>query len=119
MTSRPEPRGRATATSLSTSSPSRFAFPAIPSRPRQPDSSTIPSKSAAVDGPHNRPGLVSRASASSTKASRPRHLHAHSKSSSLIPTLSTLTHWQPTMASSNAGTSSGAADLLRQAMMQR
>lgn len=126
MTSRPESAG--SSLSHSSSSPfASFAFATSFSRPsslREASASNAPPKNAVADAhpSHSRPGLVSRASASSPKGTtRPRHLHTHSKSSSVIPTLSTLTHWQPTksMATSNGGASAGAADLLRQAMMQR
>jgi|TARA_R110002003_G_scaffold44_5_gene3212 protein-serine/threonine kinase len=112
-----------------------FTFPPRPQTATEPDrrdsqvttASTIAS-TPAVDGrpkPPKRPALVSRASDSSSTI-RPRHLST--KSSSAIPTLSNLsvrnsglpTYWQsPKMTTSNGGTSSGAADLLRQAMMQR
>ncbi|KAJ4377643.1 Serine/threonine-protein kinase [Neocucurbitaria cava] len=122
MTSRPEPGGLVT--SLSTSSPSSYPFADSFSRASLRDTSIISSQSAAVDARLKRPGLVSRASESSTKTIRPRH-HLRIKSSSVIPTLSTLnvgttpSSRSPTMTTSTGGTSSGAADLLRQAMMQR
>ncbi|KAL6705757.1 Serine/threonine-protein kinase [Coniothyrium glycines] len=128
MTSRP--RTTDPVASLSTSSPSSYALPAAsPSAASLRGTSTISSPTtAAVDARPQRPGLVSRASELPTKTTRPapRH-HLRVKSSSVIPTLSTLnvgntpnTRHSPTMASSNNGQpSSGAADLLRQAMMQR
>ncbi|KAH7400972.1 hypothetical protein DE146DRAFT_481676 [Phaeosphaeria sp. MPI-PUGE-AT-0046c] len=96
--------------------------------PAPQDSSNIAS-SAAVHGRPKRPGLASsRAPSESSTRSRPRH-HVHTKSQSAVPTLSNLnvghnnlpTYWQsPKMTASNgAPSSSGAADLLRQAMMQR
>lgn len=125
MTTRPGPADPVPL--LSPSAPSAFCFtlPASPSRTSLRATTTIPSPSTAVDARPNRPGLVSRASESSTKTIRPRH-HLRIKSSSVIPTLSTLnvdkvptTRPSPTMASTQGGNSSGAADLLRQAMMQR
>jgi hypothetical protein len=89
------------------------------------ETTKIPSKGPVADARPSRPGLVSRASESSTKTIRPRH-HLRNKSSSVVPTLSTAnidkahsTRQSPTMASHADGKSSGAADLLRQAMMQR
>ena len=89
------------------------------------ETTKIPSKGPVADARPSRPGLVSRASESSTKTIRPRH-HLRNKSSSVVPTLSTAnidkahsTRQSPTMASHADGKTSGAADLLRQAMMQR
>jgi hypothetical protein len=108
-----------------------FTFPARPqtastdSSPRGSlrETTNIPS-SAAVDGRSQRSGLASRApSESSTRTIRPRHLST--KSQSAVPTLSNLnvghsglpTYLKsPKMTNSNGSTSSGAADLLRQAM---
>ncbi|KAF1842471.1 uncharacterized protein K460DRAFT_185857 [Cucurbitaria berberidis CBS 394.84] len=128
MTSRPESESRGVVTSLSTSSPAPSTSPFADTLSRARllrETNTIPSKSTAVDArPSNRPGLVSRASESSTKTIRPRH-HLRIKSSSVIPTLSTPhvgttpSSRSPTMTSSTGATSSGAADLLRQAMLQR
>ncbi|KAH8732233.1 hypothetical protein GQ44DRAFT_697295 [Phaeosphaeriaceae sp. PMI808] len=82
-----------------------------------------------VHGRPSRPGLVSRVSESSTQTIRSRHLS--SKSQSAVPTLSHLNvgnNELPTYLKSpkkmtashgSNGGSSGAADLLRQAMMQR
>ncbi|KAH5807447.1 hypothetical protein HBI93_242720 [Parastagonospora nodorum] len=85
------------------------------------------SSTPAVHGRSKRPGLNRAPSeSSSTKTIRPRHLST--KSQSAVPTLSNLnvghsglpTYLKsPKMPNSNGGTSSGAADLLRQAMMQR
>ncbi|KAF2828746.1 hypothetical protein CC86DRAFT_465490 [Ophiobolus disseminans] len=114
-----------------------FTFPARPrpqtagdADPRERlDENTTIASTAAVDGRPKRPGLVSRASESSTRTIRPRHLS--SKSQSAVPTLSNLsvrnsalpTYLKsPTkskMATSAGANQSGAADLLRQAMMQR
>ena len=126
MTSRP--RTADPSLHFSTSSPSSYTFPARPSRTSLRETTNISSQSAAaVDARPQRPGLVSRTSEASTKTIRPgpRH-HLRVKSSSVIPTLSTLnvgntpnTRQSPTMTSSSGQTSSGAADLLRQAMMQR
>lgn len=88
---------------------------------------TTISTTAAVHGPR-RPGLPKRASESSTRTiRRPKHLS--SKSQHIIPTISNLSvpnSAQPSYlkstkmsTSSNGANSSGAADLLRQAMMQR
>jgi hypothetical protein len=107
-----------------------FHFPARPqtaysdsdSKASLEETTNIPS-TVAADGRPKRPGLVSRApSESSTRTIRPRHLST--KSQSAVPTLSNLNvrnSVQPTpkMTTSTGGTSSGAADLLRQAMMQR
>lgn len=134
MTSRP-PADPAP-TSLS-ASPASDTFSSSPSRASLRDNSSYSSaatitpsttaskirpKSPAVDALSHRPGLVSRTSDSSTKTIQPRH-HIRNKSSSLVPTLSTLnvgtapsTRQPPTMASHAGTTSSGAADLLRQAM---
>ncbi|CAO2647762.1 Nn.00g086840.m01.CDS01 [Neocucurbitaria sp. VM-36] len=123
MTSRPESRGLLV-TSLSTSSPSSYPFADSFSTASLRETTNISSQSAAVDARPKRPGLVSRASESSTKTIRPRH-HLRIKSSSVIPTLSTLnvgttpSSRSPTMTTSTGAASSGAADLLRQAMMQR
>nr|UVJ46734.1 SCHA [Curvularia lunata] len=128
MTSRPPADPAPTSLSLSASPASDF-FSSSPSRanntlpPSLRDaSSKIRPKSPAVDALQHRPGLVSRTSDSSTKTLQPRH-HIRNKSSSLVPTLSTLnvgtapnSRQPPTMASNTAGSSSGAADLLRQAM---
>lgn len=111
----------------------------FPQRPHTASSDTTPraspapqettniASSAVVHGP-KRPGLASsRAPSESSTKGRPRH-HVHTKSQSAVPTLSNLnvghnnspTYWQsPKMTNSNGATSSGAADLLRQAMMQR
>jgi protein-serine/threonine kinase len=114
--------------SLSTSADSTasYSLPSSPSRRSLRETDKIPPKSPAVDAPNKqRPGLVSRASETSTKTIKPRH-HLRNKSSSVVPTLSTLnvgtqpkTRPSPTMATHTAGASSGAADLLRQAMMQQ
>ena len=77
-----------------------------------------------------RPGLVTRNSeypTSPTQAARPKPRHIAHKSSSAIPTLSTLaiprepnlSATKTTMSASGAASGSTAADLLRQAMMQR
>ncbi|KAB2105775.1 Serine/threonine-protein kinase [Alternaria gaisen] len=122
MTSRPtaDPAD----SSLSTS-PTSDTYSSSPSRRslRETTKITPPTKGSAVDALQQRPGLVSRASESSTKTIRPRH-HLRNKSSSVVPTLSTLnvgtapsTRQQNTMAQHTTGnSSSGAADLLRQAM---
>ncbi|EDU51085.1 Serine/threonine-protein kinase SCH9 [Pyrenophora tritici-repentis] len=119
MTSRPPAhRAPTSSLSLSTSLPESDSLSSSPSR--QPK---IASKTPAVHAlQHQRPGLVSRNSDSSTKTLQPRH-HLRNKSSSLVPTLSTLNvgtapspRQSPIMASHTTGTSSGAADLLRQAM---
>ena len=109
-----------------------FTFPARPQTANASDprasrqETTNISPTATADGRPKRPGLVSRASESSTRTIRPRHLS--SKSQSAVPTLSNLsvrnsalpTYWQShKMTTSTGGNSSGAADLLRQAMMQR
>ncbi|KAF2788476.1 hypothetical protein K505DRAFT_328894 [Melanomma pulvis-pyrius CBS 109.77] len=83
----------------------------------------------AADARPARPGLAARASDS---AARPRPRRSIlSKSSSAVPTLSTATshhssqrllptHWLPTaMTTAGGASSTTAADLLRQAMMQR
>jgi hypothetical protein len=123
MTSRP-PADPAPS-SLSTSRASSLSFSSSPSRASLRETSKIPTKGPVADARPQRPGLVSRASDSSTKTIRPRH-HLRNKSSSVVPTLSTAnidkahsTRHSPTMASHADGKSSGAADLLRQAMMQR
>jgi hypothetical protein len=64
-----------------------------------------------------RPALPSRNSESSTRTIRPRHIA--SKSQTTLPTLSSLNVTKAPKMSTNEGTSSGAADLLRQAMTQR
>ncbi|OAG24115.1 serine/threonine-protein kinase SCH9 [Alternaria alternata] len=122
MTSRPtaDPAD----SSLSTS-PTSDTYSSSPSRRSLRETTKIPppTKGSAVDALQQRPGLVSRASESSTKTIRPRH-HLRNKSSSVVPTLSTLnvgtapsTRQQNTMAQHTTGnSSSGAADLLRQAM---
>ncbi|KAK1911307.1 hypothetical protein P3342_012607 [Pyrenophora teres f. teres] len=119
MTSRPSAhRAPTSSLSLSTSLPESDSLSNSPSH--QPK---IASKTPAVHAlQHQRPGLVSRNSDSSTKTLQPRH-HLRNKSSSLVPTLSTLNvgtapspRQPPIMASHTTGTSSGAADLLRQAM---
>jgi len=119
MTSRPPAHPASTSSlSLSTSLPESDSLSTSPRR--QPK---IASKTPAVHAlQHQRPGLVSRNSDSSTKTLQPRH-HLRNKSSSLVPTLSTLNvgtapspRQLPIMASHTTGTSSGAADLLRQAM---
>ncbi|RMZ71791.1 agc akt kinase [Pyrenophora seminiperda CCB06] len=119
MTSRPSAHPAFTSSlSLSTSLPESDTLSTSPNH--QPK---IASKSPAVHAlQHQRPGLVSRNSDSSTKTLQPRH-HLRNKSSSLVPTLSTLNvgtapspRQSPTMVSHATGTSSGAADLLRQAM---
>jgi hypothetical protein len=124
MTSRPtaDPAD----SSLSTS-PQSDTYSSSPSRLSLRETDKIASsKGPAVDALQQRPGLVSRASETSTKTIRPRH-HLRNKSSSVVPTLSTLNvgtapstrQSKPkntTMAAHNTGTSSGAADLLRQAM---
>jgi len=110
-----------------------FTFPARPrpqtasdADPRALQHNTTIAPPSAVDGRPKRPGLVSRASESSTRTIRPRHIS--SKSQTTLPTLSSLsvansalpTYWRsPKMATSNGANQSGAADLLRQAMMQR
>ncbi|KAI4948159.1 hypothetical protein J4E91_006153 [Alternaria rosae] len=126
MTSRPtaDPAD----SSLSTS-PQSDTYSSSPSRASLRETDKIaPPKGPAVDASQQRPGLVSRASESSTKTIRPRH-HLRNKSSSVVPTVSTLnvgtapstrqskSHPKSnTMAQHTTGTSSGAADLLRQAM---
>jgi protein-serine/threonine kinase len=121
MTSRPtaDPAD----SSLSTS-PTSDTYSSSPSRRSLRETTKIPTtKGSAVDALQQRPGLVSRASESSTKTIRPRH-HLRNKSSSVVPTLSTLnvgtapsTRQTNTMAQHTTGNaSSGAADLLRQAM---
>jgi hypothetical protein len=122
MTSRP-PADPASS-SLSTS-PASLTFSDTSSRASLRETTKIASKGPVADARPPRPGLVSRASESSTKTIRPRH-HLRNKSSSVVPTLSTAnidkahsTRPSPTMAAHADGKSSGAADLLRQAMMQR
>jgi hypothetical protein len=89
-------------------------------------STTAIPPSASADARPKRPGLKSRNSeSSSTRTIRPRHVSQ--KSSSAIPTLSNLnvrnstlpTYWTAHKMNPSTGGSSGAADLLRQAMMQR
>jgi hypothetical protein len=79
-----------------------------------------------ADARPKRPGLRSRNSeSSSTRTIRPRHVSQ--KSSSAIPTISNLhvrnstlpTYWTAPKMNPSTGGSSGAADLLRQAMLQR
>ncbi|XPS73511.1 Non-specific serine/threonine protein kinase [Ascochyta lentis] len=122
VTSSPATSSIRTASTVSTASTSRASLRAT---------TTIPYSAAAVDARPARPGLVSRASEiSPTKASRPRR-HLSTKSSSAVPTLSTLNasnNEKPTkpaarpppkfgkMTSTNGGAPSAAADLLRQAM---
>ncbi|KAL6169285.1 Serine/threonine-protein kinase [Exserohilum turcicum] len=136
MTSRPPalpPPSSASASASLSASPASdsFAYSSSPnpnalslSLSLRDDSPRTRPKSPAVDAlQQHRPALVSRASDSSSKTLQPRH-HIRNKSSSLVPTLSTLNvgtapkpRQSPTMASSHTGaTSSGAADLLRQAM---
>ncbi|KAI4690403.1 hypothetical protein J4E81_007556 [Alternaria sp. BMP 2799] len=126
MTSRPtaDPAD----SSLSTS-PQSDTYSSSPSRASLKETVKIAStQGPAVDASQQRPGLVSRASESSTRTIRPRH-HLRNKSSSVVPTVSTLnvgtapstrqskSHPKSnTMAQHTTGTSSGAADLLRQAM---
>jgi len=126
MTSRPtaDPAD----SSLSTS-PQSDTYSSSPSRASLNETVKIAStQGPAVDASQQRPGLVSRASESSTRTIRPRH-HLRNKSSSVVPTVSTLnvgtapstrqskSHPKSnTMAQHTTGTSSGAADLLRQAM---
>jgi hypothetical protein len=104
-----------------------FTFPACPktaadTHDSRPQTAKIP---PSIDG--QRPGLTSRApSQSSTRTIRPHHVSK--KSLSAVPTISNLSvgHSElptylksPKMANANGSTSSGAADLLRQAMMQK
>ncbi|KAI4639389.1 hypothetical protein J4E93_009217 [Alternaria ventricosa] len=126
MTSRPtaDPAD----SSLSTS-PQSDTYSSSPPRASLKETVKIAStQGPAVDASQQRPGLVSRASESSTRTIRPRH-HLRNKSSSVVPTVSTLnvgtapstrqskSHPKSnTMAQHTTGTSSGAADLLRQAM---
>ncbi|KAF2244037.1 hypothetical protein BU26DRAFT_569046 [Trematosphaeria pertusa] len=85
---------------------------------------------AAADGRPKRPALVTRASENSPSSpARPRprpRRSVLSKSSSAVPTLSTTsipralpTYWLPSTMTTATGAGSTAADLLRQAMMQR
>lgn len=126
MTSPPKADPAPTSLQPSASPASSDFFASSPSRPNHHPSATnnskIRPKSPALDALAIRPGLVSRASESSTKTLQPRH-HIRNKSSSLVPTLSTLNvgtapnSRQPNnMANTTTGSSSGAADLLRQAM---
>jgi len=110
-------------------SPQSDTYSSSPSRASLKETVKIAStQGPAVDASQQRPGLVSRASESSTRTIRPRH-HLRNKSSSVVPTVSTLnvgtapstrqskSHPKSnTMAQHTTGTSSGAADLLRQAM---
>jgi hypothetical protein len=112
-----------------------FTFPARPqtalsaatSRDSLRETTAISSTAAVHGSSHTQPGLASRApSESSTRTIRPRHLST--KSQSAVPTISNLSVGHsglptylksPKMTNANGSTSSGAADLLRQAMMQR
>ena len=124
----PAPPSPSTSASTYTSPSASFSSRlASVSRLSLREASTIPSTGAAVDARPLHPGLVNRAAEiSPTKPSRPRR-HLSSKSASAVPTLSTLnarhdkpaSRLVPKMSSTNGGTPSAAADLLRQAMMHQ
>jgi len=115
-----------------------FQFPPPSTRSRQSSKSSKSSIHVApprVDvsvaaASAQRPGLVARINSeypTSPDRPKPKPRHFAHKSSSAIPTLSTLaiprepnlSASKTTMSASGAGSGSTAADLLRQAMMQR
>ncbi|KAF2133470.1 Pkinase-domain-containing protein [Dothidotthia symphoricarpi CBS 119687] len=118
MTSRPPSPSACPATEPSTTS----TLAASTSRASLREPATIASSSPVVDARLHRPNPVSRPPESSPKAARPRprSVLTSNKSSSAVPTLSTINPLSPKMTTSHTtGATSGAADLLRQAMMQR